>query len=143
VGAGSYGEAVLRAVDRLRAGLPCAEPEAAVAAAASLAEGRLTTDGLGVAEERLVSGLRAGLAEIAMTFSVETVGPELDAVRFALDSAEMVIRGTLISDQEAELPRLMPSLVFLTALPVIEHDRAIELSRRASQLIGEELRASA
>lgn len=143
MGVGRDSEAVLRAVDRLRASLPCASPQATVAASASLAAGAPAAGALGVDEERFLAGLRAGLAGIAMSFSEEAAGPELDAVRFALDSAEMVIRGTLISKHETELPRLMPSLVFLTALPVIEHDRALALSRRATQLIGEELRANA
>ena len=143
MGAGAYGEAVLRAVDRLRASLPYADPGAIVDAGASLTKGTLPMGLLGAEEEHLVSDLRDGLAEIAMAFSAQSAGPELRAVEFALDSAEMVMRGTFLSDHEAELPRLLPSLVFLITLPVADQDRALELSRQASRLIGEELRASA
>ena len=33
----------------------------------------------------------------------------------------------------------MPSLVFLVALPIVEQDRALELSRRTEELVDEQL----
>ena len=45
------------------------------------------------------------------------------------------MRGELVSGNAAQLPALMPSFVFLVALPVVDQDRALELSRRTSELI--------
>jgi hypothetical protein len=44
------------------------------------------------------------------------------------------------SGNDARLPQLMPSFIFLVALPIVEQDRALELSRRTSELIEEQLR---
>lgn len=41
------------------------------------------------------------------------------------------MRGELVSGNAA----LMPSFVFLVTLPVVDQDRALELSRRAAQLV--------
>jgi hypothetical protein len=48
------------------------------------------------------------------------------------------MRGELLSGNAAQLPQLLPSFVFLVALPIVDQDRALELSRRTSELIEEE-----
>ena len=45
------------------------------------------------------------------------------------------MRGELVSGNAAQLPALMPSFVFLVALPVVDQDRALELSRRTERLV--------
>jgi hypothetical protein len=53
----------------------------------------------------------------------------------ALDGAESVIRGELLFGNADRLPALMPGFVFLVVLPVVDQDRALELSRRTEELI--------
>ena len=57
------------------------------------------------------------------------------AVDAALDGAEMVIRGELLRGNAAKRLTLMPSFVFLVSLPVVDQDRALELSRRTERLV--------
>jgi hypothetical protein len=45
------------------------------------------------------------------------------------------MRGELVSGNAARLPALMPSFVFLVTLPVVDQDRAIELSRKTARLV--------
>jgi hypothetical protein len=40
-----------------------------------------------------------------------------------------------VSGNAARLPTLMPSFVFLVALPLVDQDRALELSQRSAQLV--------
>jgi len=87
-------------------------------------------------DELLVAGVRRGLAKVAAALDGEAAeGASEFAVGAALDGAEMVIRGELVSGNADRLPALMPSFVFLVALPVVGQDRAIELSRRTEQLV--------
>ena len=57
------------------------------------------------------------------------------AVGAALDGAEMVMRGELVSGNAGQLPALMPSFVFLVALPVVTEDEALDLSKRMARLV--------
>jgi hypothetical protein len=87
-------------------------------------------------DELLVTGVRRGLAKIAVALSGgDSDDPAANAVGAALDGAEMVMRGELVRGKAEQLPALMPSFVFLVALTVADQDRALELSRRAEELL--------
>jgi hypothetical protein len=87
-------------------------------------------------DEMLVAGVRSGLAKVAAALGSESLeGVSRSAVIAALGGAEMVMRGELVTGNDARLPTLMPSFVFLVALPVVDQDRALELSRRTERLI--------
>lgn len=45
------------------------------------------------------------------------------------------MRGELARGNANQLPALMPSFVFLVTLPIVEQDEALNLSRRASELL--------
>ena len=76
-----------------------------------------------------------GLAKIAAALMSRSGGGSGNAVGAAIDGAELVMRGELLSGNADRLPALMPSFVFLVALPVVDQDRALELSRRTIELI--------
>jgi hypothetical protein len=108
-----------------RAGEPAPDRELPVAAQ------RLSTR-LSTEEEELVSGLKAGLARLAGPSQggpVETV-----AVRAALDGAEFVARGDILTGQR-RLPQLLPSFAFLAVLPQMGKAQALRVAERAAQLI--------
>jgi hypothetical protein len=92
---------------------------------------------LGPEDESLVVKVREALAGIAATLFTEAEEPSSRAVETALDGAEFVMRGELLTGNPERVLRLMPSFVFLIALSVVEQDRALELSRRTSELIAE------
>jgi hypothetical protein len=87
-------------------------------------------------DELLVAGMRRGLAKVAAALGGgNSEGAGGIAVGAALDGAEMVTRGELVRGNAGQLPALMPSFVFLVALPLTDQDRALELSQRAQQLV--------
>jgi hypothetical protein len=95
---------------------------------------------LSAADESLATGLRAGLARIVAALGSRREDPPGQAISTALDGAEMVVRGELLSGNGERLPRLMPSFVFLVTLPIVDQDRALELSRRTEELVDAEPR---
>lgn len=99
--------------------------------------------GLGFEEERLVGRLRGSLQRIAAALSAGREDPPVQAVAAALDGAEIVMSGELVRGGVGRLPRLLPSFVFLVALPIVEQDRALALSRRTAELIAEGTRPAA
>jgi hypothetical protein len=92
-------------------------------------------------EESLVEAVRQGLAKLAA--AVEKDRPQRaggeGAVGAALDGVEMVMRGELVIGKAERLPDLMPSFVFLVTLPIVDQDEALQLSRRAAELVEAEL----
>jgi hypothetical protein len=87
-------------------------------------------------DELLVERLRSGLAKVAEALGAgESEASSTRAVDAALDGAELVMRGELLQGNSMRLPTLMPSFVFLVALPMVDHDRALELSRRTARLV--------
>jgi hypothetical protein len=90
-------------------------------------------------DESLVEGLSSGLAKIAMALEGAVAAEFEPPVSAALEGAELVMRGALVSGQTEYLTSLLPSFVFLVALPVIHQDEALELSRRAEAMIREAL----
>jgi hypothetical protein len=92
-------------------------------------EGRLDKD-----DERLVMELRAGLAKLAGLRPGEPVEAAA-AVQGALDGAEFVVRGDLLSGRGARLPQLLPSFVFLVMLPLLGKPEALRAAERAARLL--------
>lgn len=137
---GNYGDVLLRVVDELCAELGAAEPEEIPGARSSLGEEGVMAGILSSEDEQAVTGLRRGLATIAAALSGQADAPDTCAVQAALDGAELVMRGELVNGNGSGLPRLLPSFVFLVALPIVDQDRALALSRRATELIERELR---
>jgi hypothetical protein len=90
---------------------------------------------LGDEDESLVAAMRQGLAKVASALSAAHPGADDEAVDAALDGVELVIRGALVSGDGHRLLSMMPSFVFLIALPIVEQDEALDLSRRTSRLV--------
>lgn len=133
--AGTSNEALRRVADRL-----CAEfanPDFARFPGIVVAptQGTRATGRLGDEQEALVVRLREALAGIAATLGIEADESSTPAIAVALDGTESVIRGELATGGAERVLRQMPSLVFLVALAVADQDRAIDLSRRTTELI--------
>jgi hypothetical protein len=87
-------------------------------------------------DELLVATLRHRLAVVAAAVGARgSDGASSRAVGAALDGAELVMRGELLRGNGARLPALMPSFVFLVTLPLVDRDRALELSQRTARLV--------
>jgi hypothetical protein len=128
---------LLRVTGRLLDELPSPKPLDVPGARSTLGDEGVMAGILGAEEESLVRRVRESLATIAATLDAGRADPPIPAVAAALDGAEMVMRGELVSGGAGRLPRLLPSFVFLVALPIVEQDRALALSRRTSELIAE------
>jgi hypothetical protein len=86
-------------------------------------------------EEELVSGLKAGLARLA---GPSQGGPDgTAAVQAALDGAEFVARGDILTGRRRRLPQLLPSFAFLAVLPQMGKAEALRVAGRAAQLVAE------
>ncbi len=141
MGAGNYGQALLRVADELCTELTDADTDVLSGPRSALAEGNVMTGILDAEEEALVRELRAALVRIAAALGAATPeDPKARTIEAVLDGAEMVIRGELLSGNARQLPELMPSLVFLVALPIVEQDRALDLSARTKDLVAQALR---
>jgi hypothetical protein len=139
VPAGNYGEVLLQVADELCAELEFAESGPVPGARSVLGVKGVMGGILRPEDEALARRVREGLARIAAALGHTAEGPHSRAVAVALDGSEMALRGELAGGNGRELPRLMPSLVFLVALPLVNEDRALRLSRRTAQLIAEGL----
>lgn len=116
----------------------CTELGAAesVPAGPDLAEPRLLGSELSADDEQLVRRLRTYLARIAAVLGERK--PELShplIPQMVLDGAEMMMRGEILKGNRERLAQMMPDFVFLVALPGVDQDGALELSRRAGELI--------
>jgi hypothetical protein len=138
VAAGNDREALLRFADRLCAELGCREGEIETpeAPAPLSGDGGWTPGMLSAEDESLAVAIRRSLERIAAAVGGRE-GSSMRGVAVALNGAELVIRGELLTGNAARLPGLIPSFVFLVTLPIVEHDEALDLSRRASELIEE------
>lgn len=134
--AGNYAEALLRVADQLCAGLPFDGFGEIPGVHSTLGK----DETLSADDQSRVSQMRWALAKIAACLRGETETPDRPAVRAALDGVELVIRGELLRHNEDQLPKLMPSMVFLVVLPIVGQSRAIELADRTKELVKEELR---
>ncbi len=136
--AGNERDALLRVANQLSEELGFAAGEEIPKSYGSVnAENRATTDILNTEDEQLVAGLREGLARVAAALERSVDSNSDGAIGAALDGSEMVIRGELLLGNEERLPGLLPSFVFLVALPVVDQDKALELSKRAALLVEE------
>lgn len=85
---------------------------------------------------QLVETARRSLAEFATGLVAEHPQAISETVlRALLDGAELMMRGELAAGNS--ISPLMPSFVFLIALPVVRQDEALELSRRTASLLYE------
>jgi hypothetical protein len=137
VQARTNGESLHRVADRLEAEfISPAAPELPGIRSTIGAESGMNKI-LAAEDEALVARLREALAGIASTLCADAKEPSVRAVETVLDGAEFVIRGELASGDTERVLKLMPSFVFLVALSIVDQDRALELSRRTAELIGE------
>lgn len=139
VAAGNEREALLQVAEDLCAalGYEGGEKEPVDGASALGArDGNSPAGVLSYEDERLVRSVRTSLAKVAAAVDARrSEEAPMRAVGAALDGAEMMMRGELASGNAAQLPALLPSFVFLVALPIVKQDEAIELSRRTRVLI--------
>jgi hypothetical protein len=136
--AGKLGEALVRVADQLCAELPAAKKHNVVEIEAALAGEPLMKGVFGVEDESLVRGLRRALVRIATALGASLEDAQLRRVRVAIDGAEMATRGELLAGNAWHLPRLLPSFIFMVALPIVDQDLALKLSQRAAKLIDSE-----
>jgi hypothetical protein len=87
--------------------------------------------------EDLVPRLREALAKLAWIANNESKGDEREkrAVRAALDGAELVMRAEIASNRPERIGSHLPGFAFTVTFMGLGRDRAIELSRRAAELI--------
>jgi hypothetical protein len=93
---------------------------------------------LDAGDEELIARLRRALARLAIGVrsGEDGTGDSESAVLAALDGAELVVRGEILLGNGARLSVLAPSFAFLTTLPVTGKKRALALSRRVDELLG-------
>lgn len=138
--AGSEREAALRIADRLCAEVGCDEGDVDNGDADSAIDRREQKiwGVLSAEDESLVAAIRDRLAKLAAAIAAGPLeGATREAVTSALDGTELVMGGELTRGNSMHLLALMPSFVFLVTLPIAQHDGALELSRRTSELIEE------
>lgn len=135
--AGDDFSALLWVADQLSTELGYSEGDSVPETASPLrGRGAERTDLLGPEEEQLVVDLGRALARVAAALEKQGLRtPPENAVNAALYGAELVLRGELMNGNGRQLVKLMPSFVFIVALPIVEQDRALELSRRTEELV--------
>jgi hypothetical protein len=135
--AGNEREALLRLADRLSAELGYPEVGGIPAADEALGGGSAMVGILSSEDELLVAEIRRALARVAAAAldGGEPEGADGRAVAAALDGAEMVMQGEMAMGNAGRLPALLPGFVFLVTLPVLDQDRALELSKRCARLV--------
>lgn len=141
--AGDEGETLLRIVRQIRSEIgrgPSGERLSAAIPTFGGNAGHPAAAGLGPEDEEFVAAIREGLAELARAVGVESLEVEQQqTVLAALDGAELVTRGQLALGRPEQLRLLLPSFVFLVALPIVEQDQALSLSRRVGELVDRHL----
>ena len=138
--AGDYGEMLLKVAARLceELGDPPDQSTSEVPDFAALPLSELGLSyGLDAEDRKIVESLRGALMKIAMALCPSPGEPAVAGVLASLDGAESMMGVELLRGHPEQLPKLMPGFVFLVALQVAGQDRALELSRRASELIEE------
>jgi len=126
-------EALLRVADELSRELGYVEGEDIPGERSPLEAAHGMMGILNPEDELLAAGMRRSLAKVVAALDGD--GSAGTAVRAALDAAEMVVRGELLQGNAARLPALLPSVVFLVALPTVGQDRALEISKRCTRLL--------
>lgn len=133
--AGNYGELLLQATDRLCAEIGFTETGPVSGTRSVLGVKGVMGGILSPGDEALARRMRESLARVAAALGYDGEGDCARVVAVTLDGAEMAVRGELVSGNADQLPNLLPSLVFLVALPLVEQDRALELSQRTADLV--------
>jgi hypothetical protein len=139
VAEGNAREALLRVSKRLgvEPGYPGGERPAS---AGSFSGGEV---GVGAAilapeDELLVAEVRGALTRLADVLGAAEHPESVQRILVAtLDGAEMTMRGELMRGRCERLLALMPSFVFLIALPIVPEDEAFDLSQRTAELLEE------
>jgi hypothetical protein len=144
VAEGNAREALLRVAKRLSVELGYADGgDTTLGASLSGGQAEAQADTLDPKDERLVAEVRHGLARLADALgAAEHPEPVQRLLTATLDGAEMMMRRELMRGRCERLPALMPSFVFLVALPIAPQDEAIELSQRTIDLLEEARRQS-
>jgi hypothetical protein len=119
----------LQALVDLCADRPQAEPDRM-----PLADGPRLAAPLGLEDDRLLSSLRTGLKQLAGS-GPEPLEDSESALRAALDGAELVARGEILSGERRRLSDLLPSFAFLVVLPRSGTAEALRVATRASHLV--------
>jgi hypothetical protein len=89
---------------------------------------------LGGEEEELIATARQSLAQIAQALGARHSSSLPDrTIQALLDGAELVMRNELAEGRSVQ--GVIPSFVFLIAIPMVDQDRALELSKRAASLL--------
>jgi hypothetical protein len=140
---GNQGDLLLRVMGMLLDEMPDVGPVENTWAESPFRERAVTSERLSTEDKLLVESLRAALATIAARLSADADAENASApfARAALDAAETVMRGELMTRRDPQLARLLPSLVFVVALPIVDQDRALALSQRTLELIEEQIEA--
>jgi hypothetical protein len=135
--AGNEREALLRVADQLSAELGYPEGGEIPGADTGLGGEGALVGILDSEDELLIAEIRRGLATLAAAAfdGGEPEGADRKAVLAALDGAEMVMRGEIAMGNAGRLPALLAGFVFLVTLPVVDQDRALELSKRCARLL--------
>ena len=135
---GTDGRRIVAAIEELSAELGSSEGLSAQsrrwAEAGKRAPGRLDA-----ANEELIVRLRAALARLAGAARAGEDGRKHSerAVVAALDGAELVMRGEILLGNGERISDLVPSFAFLATLPMTGKERALAISRRATELLEE------
>jgi hypothetical protein len=135
---GTEGQRIVAAIEELSAGLGSSEGLSAQsrrwAAAATGSPGHLDAG-----DEELIARLRTALARLAGAARAGEDGRKDSerAVIAALDGAELVMRGEILLGNGERISGLVPSFAFLATLPMTGKERALAISRRATELLGE------
>jgi hypothetical protein len=135
---GNQGDLLLRVMGLLLDELPDVGPVEMTWAESPFRERAAGSERLSTEDKLLVESLRAALATIAARLIADAENASAPFARAALDAAESVMRGELMTRGDPQLARLLPSLVFVVVLPIVDQDRALALSQRTLQLIDEQ-----
>jgi hypothetical protein len=89
-------------------------------------------------DELLVAEVRSGLTRLAEALgAAEHPEAVQRLLATTLDGAEMRMRAELMRGRCERLSALMPSFVFLVALPIVPEDEAFDLSQRTAELLSD------
>jgi hypothetical protein len=138
---GNQGELLLRVLGLLLDELANLGPIEITGAVSPFRETTAVWERLSSDDELLVGRVRTALATIAARLRADVENASAP-FRAPLDAAETVMRGELMTRRDLQLARLLPSLVFLVALPIVDQDRALALSQRTVELIDEQIEAA-
>jgi hypothetical protein len=136
--AGTEGRRIVAAIEELSAELGSREGPSAQSRRWAAAGTRSPGD-LDAGDEELIARLRAALATLAGAARAGEDGRKDSerAVIAALDGAELVMRGEILLGNGERISGLVPSFAFLATLPMTGKERALAISRRATELLEE------